>query len=200
MIEFALRRGSSGYLAIPTLPQCGRIETRRLSLDTDHFETLSRRITTFDTRRSLLRLAGALPLLGALAGRSSTALSVAAAPLDEVQHRATRHHQRKGHQHRHDRRKGLRQSNHRNNGAPSGSTLCSDGVMIHGGCFKNGGPALEACNKTTCDGGIRNCTPFAEDCRDTLCVASAWTSCFAHADCPVGQACDHVAGLCYAAC
>ncbi len=76
-------------------------------MDADRFDMLSRQLGTSETRRGLLRLVGALPLLGALESLRSEQTG-AEAPLDRVGDRAERHQQRQDRPDRHEQRKGKR--------------------------------------------------------------------------------------------
>lgn len=77
-------------------------------MDPNCFDTLSRQWGAVDTRRGLLRLVGALPLLGALAAVRGADEAGAETPLDNVQQRAERHQQRQDRRNRHEQRKGKR--------------------------------------------------------------------------------------------
>ena len=76
-------------------------------MDPNRFDTLSRQLGTVDTRRGVLRLVGALPLLGALASLTSEQTG-AETPLDRVGDRAEQHQQRQDRKDRHEQRKGKR--------------------------------------------------------------------------------------------
>jgi hypothetical protein len=76
-------------------------------MDANRFDTLSRQFGTAKSRRGVLRLVGALPLLGALASLKSEQTG-AETPLDRVGDRAEQHQQRQDRQDRHEQRKGKR--------------------------------------------------------------------------------------------
>jgi hypothetical protein len=119
-------------------------------MDANRFDTLSRQLGTTQPRRGVLRLVGALPLLGALGSLRSEPAG-AQTPLDQVQDRAEqRADLRQRRNDRDEQRKGKRKGDGGgdgdgkndgggdgvNLGAPApGSGECPGGVMINGGCF-----------------------------------------------------------------
>lgn len=79
---------------------------------------------------------------------------------------------------------------------------CGEGhIAINGICFKTSDPAGAGCDQQSCDGFIRDCGPFAEDCPTRVCVRSTTTTCLSHADCAPGEACAQGnPGQCYLPC
>lgn len=89
-----------------------------------------------------------------------------------------------------------------------GNPLCLSGVCcgaghiaINGICFKSSDPSGAGCNQQACDGMLRDCGPFDEDCTARICVRSTTTTCSRHAHCGPGEVCAQgTPGQCYLPC
>jgi hypothetical protein len=73
-------------------------------MDGRRFDRLTRQLIAAGTRRGLLRLLGALPVIGALAALRDEE-AAADRPLDRVRHRAKRHQRRQHHPNQHKRKR-----------------------------------------------------------------------------------------------
>ena len=127
-------------------------------MDADRFDTLSRQLGTVETRRGLLRLVGAVPLLGAFAALRGAGEAGAETPLENVQQRAEQHQQRQDRPDRHEQRKGKRSDGGGDQKNDGGGDQKNDG----GGDGQNGGFTP----------GPLECTPEGFECaKDSECCS-----------------------------
>ena len=178
-------------------------------MDANRFDTLSRQVGTVGTRRGVLRLVGALPLLGALASLTSEQTG-AETPLDRVGDRAEQHQQRQDRKDRHEQRKGKRNDgggDQKNDGPSLRGVSCPAGtVELPNGscaiaCTFEGFPVGSNCPNDLArppsgPGPQCACQPF-EALGQQLCMVVPPTldqGCRTTEDCAPGSACSQGSG------